>query len=161
MKLKRFSWNWAAEAEREMSRFLRIMSLWLWGGAIYYAIELCWRGYSHESMFIVGGICFLILGVINNYLPWNLGLAWQALIGAVSITAVELLSGLIINRWLGLGVWDYSDVPFNILGQVCLPYTVAWIFLSAIGIYLDDYLRWRLYDEQKPKYFIFKRGKHL
>jgi uncharacterized membrane protein len=137
-----------------MGKIVRLMTLWLWGGFIYYCIELLWRGFSHPSMFIVGGICFLLLGIINNYLPWKLGLVWQALIGSVAITIVELIAGLIVNRWLGLGVWDYSDMPLNILGQVCLLFTGFWVVLSAVGIFLDDFLRWKLYREQKPTYTL-------
>ena len=125
------------------------------GGSAYLTIEIFYRGYTHLSMFIVGGICFLLLGGINNFFPWRLGLAWQALIGAGFVTAVEFVAGLIVNRWLGLNVWDYSDMPLNILGQVCLLYTVFWVFLSVIGILLDDYLRYKLYREQKPEYTLF------
>ena len=138
-----------------MSKVLRTATLWLWGGFIYYCVELLWRGHSHPSMFIVGGICFLLLGVINNYLPWTMGLVKQALVGAATITAVEFISGLILNVRLGFNIWDYSDAPLNILGQICLPYSFAWIFLSVIGIFLDDYLRWKLYGEQKPHYTLF------
>jgi len=137
-----------------MSKFLRMTTLWLWGGFIYYVIEILWRGYSHPSMFVVGGLCFLLLGGINYYLPWRMGLVYQALLGGVIITAAEFISGLILNIWLGLNIWDYSDAPLNLMGQICLPYVFAWIGLSVVGIYLDDYLRWKLYGEQKPKYYI-------
>ena len=137
-----------------MGKALKLVTLWLWGGFIYYCIELAWRGFSHPSMFIVGGVCFVLIGGVNNYLPWRMGLVWQALIGAAAVTAVEFVGGLIINRWLGLGVWDYSGVPGNILGQVCLPYFFAWIVLSVVGIFLDDYLRWKLYGEERPHYSI-------
>lgn len=56
------------------------------GGVTYYAIELLWRGYSHISMLILGGICFVLLGLINELLPWNMGLLWQALIGSGIVT---------------------------------------------------------------------------
>ncbi|MCL2677869.1 MAG: hypothetical protein FWE85_02315 [Clostridiales bacterium] len=49
------------------SRVITHMTMWLWGGFIYYLIELAWRGHSHPSMFVVGGICLLILGNINNF----------------------------------------------------------------------------------------------
>ena len=39
--------------------------LFLIGGGIYLAIELWWRGYSHPSMFVLGGICFVFVGLIN------------------------------------------------------------------------------------------------
>jgi hypothetical protein len=138
-----------------MSRLLRLTTLWLWGGFLYYCIEIAWRGSSHPAMFIVGGCCFILLGGINNWFPWTLGLVWQALIGAAAVTLMELVSGLIINRWLGWGVWDYNDMPFNVAGQICLLYSLLWILLSLIGILLDDYFRWRLFDEKKPRYTLF------
>ncbi|MDR2044158.1 MAG: putative ABC transporter permease [Clostridium sp.] len=135
-----------------MSRAIRTATLWLWGGFLYYAIEVVWRGYSHPAMFAVGGICFLLIGGINNWFPWTMGLVWQALIGAAAVTATELASGILLNRWLGLGIWDYSRMPLNFLGQICLPFSAAWAALSLFGIWLDDYLRWKLYGEQKPQY---------
>ena len=137
-----------------MSRVLRLATLWLWGGFIYYTIELVWRGYSHPSMFIVGGLCFLLLGGINNWLSWDLWLVSQAVIGAVGITVIEFIAGLVVNRWLGMGVWDYGGMPMNLLGQVCLPYTLLWVPLSVVGIVLDDFLRWKLYGEERPRYNI-------
>ena len=140
--------------DKNIGIFAKIMTLWLWGGFLYYVIEMWWRHeFSHPSMFIVGGLCFLLLGGINNYLPWRMGIIWQILIGAGTVTVIEFLSGLIINVWLQLNVWDYSDMPFNLLGQICLQYSFAWIILSAIGIFLDDYLRWKLYGEIKPHYY--------
>jgi len=128
------------------------MTLWLWGGFMFYCIELLWRGYSYPSMFVLGGVCFLIIGGLNNYLPWSLGLAWQAIIGGAAVTVMELAAGVVLNLWLGLGIWDYSHLPLNLWGQICLYYSLIWVVLSAVGIFLDDYLRWKLYGEQQPKY---------
>jgi uncharacterized membrane protein len=131
---------------------LKSATLWLWGGFLYYVIELLWRGHSHPAMFAVGGLCFLLIGGINNRVPWGLGFLWQALGGGAIITATELISGLILNVWVGLGVWDYSQMPFNVMGQICLPYSLLWILISAFAIWLDDNLRWKLFNEQKPQY---------
>ncbi len=137
-----------------MGRVLKTTTLWLWGGFLYYLIEVLWRGYSHPSMFVVGGICFLLIGGINNVLPWELGFLWQALIGAAAITMVEFVSGCILNLWLGLDVWDYSNLPLNLLGQICLPFCGLWILISAFGIWLDDWLRYKLFGGEKPHYKI-------
>lgn len=141
-----------------IDRALKAITLWLWGGFIYYAIELAWRGYSHPAMFAVGGLCFLIIGGINNVISWDLGFIWQALLGGAIITAVELTSGLVLNVWLGLGIWDYSALPLNFLGQICLPFSAAWVLLSGFAIWLDDYLRWRIFGEKKPEYKLFRKG---
>ena len=134
---------------------VKLFSLLLWGGFIYYIIELMWRGHSHPSMFLVGGLCFVLIGGINNYLPWSLGIVQQSLIGAVIITAVELIAGLIVNVWLGLGVWDYSNLPLNFMGQISLLFFVLWIPLATVAIFIDDWLRYKLFDEEKPHYTIF------
>ena len=88
------------------------------GGVLYVLIELAWRGWSHWTMFILGGICFIYLGLINEILSWNTPLWQQILIGTAGITALEFLTGCIVNLWLGWGIWDYSGMPGNILGQI-------------------------------------------
>lgn len=59
------------------------------------------------------------------------------------------------SRWFGWNVWDYNNMPLNLLGQICLPFTVLWFFLSAVGIILDDYIRHLLWNEAIPKYKLF------
>lgn len=125
------------------------------GGLIYNLVEILYRGNTHWTMFIVGGLCFLLVGWINKFFSWDLALWKQMLIGGAIITAVEFVSGCIINLWLDWNVWDYSHVPLNILGQICLPFYFAWVGLSLIAIIVDDVIRWLFFGEEKPKYKIF------
>ena len=136
-------------------RAVRPLVLIAIGGLIYYMIEMVYRGYSHWTMFLVGGLCFWMIGLINEIIPWEMSFWKQCLIGALIVTAIEFVSGCIINLWLGWNVWDYSEMPLNIMGQVCLPFSIAWVFISACAIILDDYLRYWLYEEEKPKYKFF------
>lgn len=122
------------------------------GGLVYIMIELAFRGRSHWTMFIVGGLCFWMIGLINEIIPWEMPIWKQCIIGAVIVTTVELLSGCIINLGLGWNVWDYSNMPLNFLGQVCLPFSLLWVLISAVAIVLDDYLRYWIYGEEKPHY---------
>lgn len=137
-----------------MKQYRKEMILGLVGGVIYIGIELLWRGYSHWTMFVLGGLCFVCLGRINEVIPWNMPLWQQALIGTAIITGLEFITGCIVNLWLGWNVWDYSNVRFNLLGQICLPYAIFWFPLSAAGIILDDWLRYFLFKEEKPHYFL-------
>lgn len=139
---------------KRLKLFLKLLVLAIIGGTIYVGIELLWRGHSHISMFILGAICFVALGGLNEVIPWNMGLVWQALIGGTIITGLEFVTGVIVNIWLKLGVWDYSKLPFNIMGQVCLIYYFLWVLLSIVAIILDDYLRYWFFDEEKPHYTI-------
>lgn len=122
------------------------------GGALYIVIELLWRGYSHWTMFILGGICFFYIGLINEEFTWDMPLVKQMFIGAIVITMWEFLFGIIVNGVYNLNVWDYSNMPFNILGQICLPYCILWFFISLPAIVLDDWLRYWLFKEEKPHY---------
>lgn len=135
-------------------KVIRPLVLWGLGGLLYVILEVIWRGYSHWTMFLVGGICFLIIGTINEVIPWGMPLLWQCIFGALIVTAVEFLSGCIINIWLGWHVWDYSDMPFNVLGQICLPFSCLWVLISAVAVVLDDYLRYWLFGEEKPRYIF-------
>lgn len=122
------------------------------GGLIYTSIEMLYRGYSHWTMFLVGGLAFYMIGYVNEYIQWDMPLYKQMAIGMLIITCLEFITGFIVNIILKWNVWDYSNVPFNVLGQICLPFCTIWYFLSLVGIILDDYIRYWLFGEEKPKY---------
>lgn len=109
-------------------------------GAVYCGIEIAYRGRTHISMFFVGGLCGLLVGIINEITP-TMSMLKQCFCGAIIITFIEFISGCIINIALGLNVWDYSNLPLNILGQVSLIFSFAWFVLSYFAIKIDDYIR--------------------
>ena len=102
------------------------------GGLGYNLIELLWRGRTHWSMFFVGGACFQLIGQVGHRV--KAPLAVRCGLCALGVTAVELVSGCILNLWLKLGVWDDSRMKYNIKGQVCLLYSVFWLLLSAAAL---------------------------
>ena len=131
--------------------FLKSVFLFLIGGFLYGIIEVLFKGSTHLSMLIAGGFAFLLIGALNegNRNPSLLGMM---VISCVLITFIELVTGIIVNRWLHLNVWDYSKLPYNFLGQVCLLFSVCWFFLSFVAILLDDYIRYFLLGGKKPHY---------
>lgn len=137
-----------------MNKLLKYFTLGTLGGVVYVFIELLWRGYSHWSMFLLGGVCFIALGLINEIIPWEMPLTVQMFIGCAIITALEFITGCIVNLWLGWDIWDYSELPCNLLGQISLKSSVGWYFLSAVGIIFDDWLRYIFFGEEKPRYTI-------
>lgn len=138
-----------------LREWMKYPVLFFIGGAAYYGVELLFRGYSHPTMFALGGLCFLLCGMVNEHLSWEMPFVLQQAIGALLITALELAFGVVLNRILGLNIWDYSDLPLNFLGQICLPFTAAWFLLAAVAILLDDYLRHWLWHEEMPHYRFF------
>lgn len=137
---------------KNLNTILKYLVLFLIGGITYYFIEIAYRGYSHFSMIIVGGLCFILIGSINEFSNKEIPLLLQMFISVILINIVELISGIIINRILLLNVWDYSQLRFNFLGQISLNSSIAWFFLSLIAIYVDDLLRYKIYKEEMPKY---------
>ena len=103
------------------------------GGSGYVGLELLWRGRSHGSMFLAGGICFLLLGKLRKLKP-RLPMALRCLVGAGAITCVELGVGLLFNR--DYRVWDYRQLPWNLWGQVCAVYSALWIPVSLLAFWL-------------------------
>lgn len=139
-----------------MKRFIENLVIFLVMGSIYLIIELLWRGESNPIMGAVGGAAGLSIGALNQrYLTREMGIIKQGVLGALIVTAIEFVSGCIFNLWLGMGLWDYSTMPLNVLGQICVPFMIAWFFLALVAIVLDDYLRAGLFGEEKPHYHLF------
>ena len=107
------------------------------GGCGYVGLELLWRGRSHGSMFVAGGVCFLLLGRLRN-----LRLPVRVVAGAAVITAVELATGLLVNR--DYAVWDYRDQPGNLWGQICPAFSALWVPVSAGAMLIYDRLESRM-----------------
>lgn len=114
---------------RRKQSFLNGICLFFLGGILYILIELCWRKHTHWSMFFVGGACFRLIGRVFSRLSKHC-LALRCTVSAAAVTVVEFFSGCLFNIRLKMQVWDYTDMPFNIGGQVCLLYSILWALLS-------------------------------
>lgn len=126
-----------------LSRCKKGVLLFLFGFFSYSIIEILWRRYTHWTMSITGGACFVLLhSLFHKLQPARL---WKKCVaGGLSITGVEFAVGCIVNLWLRWDVWDYSQKPFNLLGQICPLYTLLWgllcIPIAAVVHFLDIHL---------------------
>ena len=132
-------------------KFLKNLLIFSIFGLTYGLIEILWRGYTHPSMVIVGGSCGLLIGLLNERNK-KMNLLLQMAEGMVIVTVLEFVSGIILNLCLGLNVWDYSNMRFNLLGQVCPQFCIAWFFLSYLVIRIDDLLRKTIISEDRNHY---------
>ena len=110
------------------------------GGSAYVSIELLYKGQSHITMFFAGAICFLLLHMLEERLS-EVGLLYRCIIYASIITGVEFVFGLVFNVFLGMNIWDYSERPLNILGQVCPTFFAAWLAISFPAVFISSLLR--------------------
>lgn len=102
--------------------------IFLIGYFTYAWIEVAARGFTHWTMAVTGGIVMLYFYEmeVRTQIP-----LWQrCVLGSLFITAMEFTVGVIDNLIFGWQVWDYSDVPLNVVGQICLPFTILWFFIS-------------------------------
>jgi uncharacterized membrane protein len=125
-------------------------------GLVYFMLEMAWRNRSHWSMWILAGICGILIGLLNEHkLTWEMPLWKQLLFGELIVLPLEFLTGLIVNIWLGWNVWDYSNLPFNILGQSSPLFALIFAPIILLAIFVDDWYRHLLIGRQKPKYKLF------
>lgn len=139
-------------AKQFIKKSLQAIFLICTGGMTYYNFEILFRGFSHISMFLCGGLSFYTIGTLNESPRRHFSFLFQMFLGSIIITGYEFITGIIINLHMHLNVWDYSKIPLNIKGQICLPFSILWFFLSPICIVVDDYIRYGLFGQDKPDY---------
>ncbi|MFU0831671.1 MAG: ABC-transporter type IV [Oscillospiraceae bacterium] len=112
------------------------LSLFLTGGIIYPCLEIACRGFSDISMAVAGGICLCLIDKICNCRLKFRPLIVKCAAGSVIITSVEFAIGVLVNLVLKLNVWDYSHLPMNIMGQICVPFSLLWSLLTIPAMQL-------------------------
>ena len=137
-----------------MKKLSETLLLWAVGGVVYYSIECFFRGFSHWSMFLLGGACLCFFGWQGIWCGYNDPLWRQVLRCTVFIGAGEFLTGIIVNKWMHWNVWDYSDQPLHLFGQICVPFLILFSGLVAIGIYLSAWILHLLYKEKRPHFHV-------
>ncbi len=127
-----------------MNRFYKYIWLTAFmsiGGLCYGGLEIISRGFTHISMGLLGGLCFVFIGCLGRLRrSGRLTLMQQLTLSTMFITTSELLCGLVTNLYMGLNVWDYSDVPLNYMGQICLPFVFLWFGISYLGALADEWV---------------------
>ena len=133
----------------------KYLFLFLVGGFTYFYIEILFRGYSHFSMIICGGLAFILCGAINQLMHFRISLVSQMILSSIIITGLEFITGYLVNMRLHWNVWDYSGMPYNLYGQICVAYSAIWLVLSLVCIFVDDLIRWKIFDEEQARYYIW------
>ena len=137
------------------------MLLWFFGGTLYFLIEVAYKTItSHPehiswTMLVLAVVLCIPVERAGYQLPWACPLWLQSLACAALVTVVEFAAGCMLNLWLGLNVWDYSGIPLNLMGQICLPFSLAWWGLCAVFIPVFDWLRYAVVGGEKPVYKFF------
>ena len=116
--------------------------VFLIGATLYSTIEVAFRGYTHWTMTLTGGVIFTLIYLMNKYIKTK-SLIIRCLISCLIITVIEFLVGIIVNIIFKMDVWDYSNQPFNLLGQICPVFSAAWFIISIPACLLASFIRKR------------------
>lgn len=122
------------------------ISLFLTGGVVYPSLEILCRGRTDFSMAVAGGLCLCLIDRVCNHQLRFQPLAVRCAAGSGVITTVEFATGILVNVILKLDVWDYSQLPMNVMGQVCMPFSLLWCVLTIPAMQLCG-----LYDRLTEK----------
>lgn len=122
------------------------VSLFVTGGVIYPFLEIICRGHSDFSMAVAGGICLCMIDRVCNCRLKFRPMAVKCAAGSAIITTVEFITGILVNLVLKLDVWDYSQLPMNFLGQICVPFSLLWSIITIPAMQLCG-----LYDQLTAK----------
>lgn len=143
-----------------VGKMILSLLLWMWTGGLYFFMEVAWKTFQGRpetiswTMFALAIFLAIPLERFGAELPWAMPLWIQTIICATAITAAEFIAGLILNVWLGLGIWDYSHLPMNLLGQICLPFYLVWLVASVVGIVMLDWMRYAVEGGERPHYTL-------
>ena len=136
-----------------LKQLFKYILLYILFGGIYFIIECLWKHQlSDYRMFLLAGFLGVFIGLLNNLFSWDTAFILQCYVGTITATLSEAVLGIhLINQ--GIYIWDYSTLPLSACnGTINLFFSIAWLGLSAVCIVIDDYLRYWLFHEEKPKY---------
>lgn len=143
-----------------MNNIYKKIVLFLVGYCAYIAIEVSYRGWSGIVSGVMGGVAFVLIDAINDEISWDVDLLIQGIMGSAIITFFELTVGELIKINGLLPMWNYSNMPLNFDGVVCLPFSLVWIIISVIAIFVADAINYYcLGDDEQPYYKLF--GKEI
>lgn len=137
-------------------RVIKNAILFIVGFCAYITIETLFRGYSFWMMGVCGGLAVLLLDKLNDCISWDMDLLLQSAIGSVLITFFEYVIGSLYLLGLLPQMWDYSNMPLNYKGIICVPFSLLWMALSAAAIIVADAINYYVFEELPvPYYKIF------
>lgn len=102
---------------------------------VFHAVNV---GQFVNRGFLAGAYC-PIYGFGMLFVLWflhpHMDSPWRLFLFSIIITTlIELVGGFLLefffhNRW-----WDYSDVPFNFKGYICVRFSLYWGFAALIAV---------------------------
>ncbi len=134
----------------------RVAFLFVFGFMAYITVEVLYRGHSYPLMGALGGAAVVFPDLISRKSAYGADIILTSALNAAAITALELGIGLLSLNGLLPVMWDYSALPLNYRGMICLPFTAAWFLLSVAACIITDLMNYYFFgDDGAPRYRLF------
>lgn len=127
-----------------MEMFINLFIIYLIGSIFGFILEVLYRRFFSTNKWINPG--FLTgpyqplygFGVLILYLIslLNIHIIYKLLIIVTSLTLLEYITGLIFIKLLNIKLWDYSNTKYNISGIITPVFSLYWLILGSLYIYL-------------------------
>lgn len=138
-----------------MKKFKEYSFIYCVGALLYSGIEIAFRGFTHWTMALTGGLAYLLI-YITSFRIKTKGLFIRCLTGCGIITTLEFIVGCIVNRKYHMNVWDYSQRAGHILGQICPLFCFIWFLLCIPAVLLSYLIKTRLFPaDNRKNYQLF------
>lgn len=118
---------------------------WIWESCYVSVKKKEWinRGFLHGSMLPIYGCGALIVLLCTIRVRDHVVLIF--LLGMVGATILEYLTGAGMERLFRVRYWDYSRLPMNLHGYVCLPVSLGWgmfsvLLVRGIHVPIEDFI---------------------
>ena len=112
--------------------FLYCFLGWVWESCYVSVCRRQWvnRGFLHGPLLPIYGSGAILILFVTLPAEENLWLVW--LLGMIAATALEYVTGDVMERLFKVRYWDYSKKRFNLNGHICLSSSIAWGFFSVL-----------------------------
>ena len=111
---------------------------WIWECS-FVTVKSAWknkkwkfvnRGFLHGPVIPIYGFAAISILLVTLSIRENaLGVF---LLGALTATVFELVTGTAMEKMFKVKYWDYSDLPLNYNGHICLFVSLFWGFFSIL-----------------------------
>lgn len=105
---------------------------WVWESCYVSIKKREWinRGFLHGPMLPIYGSGAIIVLICTIGVRDQIVLTF--LFGMIGATILEYVTGACMERLFRVRYWDYSHMPLNLKGYICLPVSLGWGVFSVL-----------------------------
>ncbi len=132
---------------------------WIWESIYCSAKEKKWadRGFLFGPICPIYGSCVVVASIAFRFIPWLSDQTFPVwgifIVCAIGSAIAEFSTSWVLEKRFHARWWDYSKVPLNLQGRICLPVSVAFGIAGILVVkYLIPYIN-GLHSQINPLFY--------